>query len=57
MKTESSDLFISLVNKHPMFPNPNLMNEWLDFGILSIFLEYLKTQNKRSTTSTDNNTI
>ena len=52
-KIESSALFIPLVHKPPMFQNPNLMDEWLDFGILSI-LKKFKKQNKRSINSADN---
>jgi hypothetical protein len=41
-KIESSALFTPLVHKPHMFQNPNVMDEWLDFGILSI----LKTLKK-----------
>jgi hypothetical protein len=31
-------------HKPPMFQNPNLMDEWLDFGILSILYKFKKTK-------------
>jgi hypothetical protein len=37
-------LFIPLVHKPPMFQNPNLMDELLDFGILSILKKFKKTK-------------
>ena len=43
-KIESSALFIHLVNKPPMFQNPNLMDEWLDFVILSILNQFKNTK-------------
>ena len=43
-KIESSALFIPLVHKPPMSQNPNIMNEWLDFDILSILKKFKKTK-------------
>ena len=53
-KIEYSALFIPLVHKPPIFQNPNLMDELLDFGILSILKKFKKNQNKRSINSADN---
>ena len=53
-KIESSALFIPLLHKPPIFQNPNLMDEWLNFGILSILNKIKKKQNKRSINSADN---
>jgi hypothetical protein len=47
-KIESSALFIPLVHKPPMFQNPNLMDELLDFGILSILKKFKKTKSNNN---------